>query len=134
MTRAARRAFIRAVLVVFLLSVVVAPAGTIAAEPEFPPGATGYHTYLEMADEVATAATDHPDIVRRFSIGRSQQGRELWAVKAIPLQPTSRFLSASKTPPRNNRQRMCLGPLVLAVRSHQLHRRQMQRLLTLSHA
>lgn len=81
MTRAARRAFIRAVLVVFLLSVVVAPAGTIAAEPEFPPGATGYHTYLEMADEVATAATDHPDIVRRFSIGRSQQGRELWAVK-----------------------------------------------------
>lgn len=86
MTRAVRRAFLRAapglaLLSLTLLTAAWVPPVTSAAEPEFPTGATGYHTYPEMADEVASVATDHPDIVRRFSIGRSLQGRELWAVK-----------------------------------------------------
>jgi carboxypeptidase T len=34
-----------------------------------------------MAAQVAAVAAAHPDIVRRFSIGRSAQGRRLWAVK-----------------------------------------------------
>src|SRR4051812_7749091 len=34
-----------------------------------------------MAAQVAAVAAAHPDIVRRFSIGRSAQGRQLWAVK-----------------------------------------------------
>jgi hypothetical protein len=48
---------------------------------EFPPGYLGFHTYQEMANETAAAAAAYPAIVRRFSIGRSYQGRELWAVK-----------------------------------------------------
>ena len=52
-----------------------------AADPAFPPGNSGFHTYNEMAAEVAATAQAHPDIVERFSIGKSYQGRELWAVK-----------------------------------------------------
>jgi len=34
-----------------------------------------------MAAQIQAAAAAHPDLVRRFSIGRSAQGRKLWAVK-----------------------------------------------------
>jgi murein tripeptide amidase MpaA len=34
-----------------------------------------------MSAEVAAVAAAHPDIVQRFSIGKSYKGRELWAVK-----------------------------------------------------
>jgi carboxypeptidase T len=71
-----------------LLPVVVLAAGLLtpqapatAATPEFPPGETGFHTYDEMANEVAATAAAHPTIVKRFSIGSSYQGRSLWAVK-----------------------------------------------------
>src|SRR5687767_359160 len=56
-------------------------AAAVAVEFEFPPGETGYHTYEEMAAEVEAAAAAYPSIVQRFSIGRSYQGRELWAAK-----------------------------------------------------
>ena len=57
------------------------PAPAAAVEYEFPPGNTGFHTYPEMAAEVAATAAAHPSIVRRFSIGNSYKGRALWAVK-----------------------------------------------------
>jgi carboxypeptidase T len=57
------------------------PAGAAAASPEFPVGWEGYHTYAEMSADVAAVAAAHPDIVSQFSIGKSYQGRELWAVK-----------------------------------------------------
>lgn len=57
----------------------VLPAAAVVYE--FPPGFLGFHTYQEMANETAAAAAAYPAIVRRFSIGRSYQGRELWAVK-----------------------------------------------------
>jgi carboxypeptidase T len=41
----------------------------------------GYHGYAAMSAQIAAVAAAHPDIVRRFSIGRSTQGRQLWAVK-----------------------------------------------------
>ncbi len=76
---------IRSVLAaIALASLTLLPGGGAtarAAEPEFPPGETGFHTYTEMSAEVATAAAAHPDIVRRFSIGKSYEGRDLWAVK-----------------------------------------------------
>jgi len=77
----------RALRIPSLIAIVVAatslavPTFAAAAEPEFPAGDTGYHTYPEMVTEVAQAAIDHPAIVRRFSIGKSYQGRDLWAVK-----------------------------------------------------
>lgn len=47
----------------------------------FEPEDAGYHTYSEMAAELLQVQTDHPSLVQRFSLGRSYQGRELWAVK-----------------------------------------------------
>jgi carboxypeptidase T len=41
----------------------------------------GYHSYDELAAELEAAAAAHPTLVSRFSIGRSYEGRELWAVK-----------------------------------------------------
>ncbi len=42
---------------------------------------TGYHTYAEIAALTKSVADAHPDIAQRFSIGKSYQGRELWAMK-----------------------------------------------------
>ncbi len=52
-----------------------------AAEPDFPDSMSGYHSYPEMVAEIQQAELDHPDIVHVFSIGRSAQGRDIWAAK-----------------------------------------------------
>ena len=58
------------------------PRAPAAAEPRaFPPADSGYHDYAELSAEVADTATAYPNLVRRFSVGRSYQGRELWAAK-----------------------------------------------------
>jgi putative cell wall-binding protein len=54
------------------------PATPAAA---FPSADAGYHTYAELQAEVSAVASAHPSIVQRFSIGRSWEGRELWAAK-----------------------------------------------------
>ena len=54
---------------------------SVATASEFPAGRTGYHSYTETTAEVAAVAAAHPDIVSRFSIGKSYQGRDIWAVK-----------------------------------------------------
>ena len=63
------------VLVAFLV-----PAGARAAD-EFPSRFAGYHTYAEVADDIAAAEAAHPDIVDVFSIGTSYKGRHIWAAK-----------------------------------------------------
>ena len=75
----ARRGVGVAGLTTLLLASLAAPASATAAD--FPAGYTGYHTYAEMAADVAATAAAHPNIVRRFSIGTSYQGRTIWAVK-----------------------------------------------------
>jgi len=72
------RAPIRA-LVIALGLLVAVPTAVLATE--FPAGFTGYHSYTEIAAETAAVAVAHPDIAQRFSIGKSYQGRELWAMK-----------------------------------------------------
>jgi len=52
-----------------------------AATAEFPAGDEGYHTYDEMHAAIVRAEAAHPDIVRVFSVGRSWEGRELWAAE-----------------------------------------------------
>ncbi len=74
-----RRVAALSVLLLILGTAGAAPA--MAADPQFPPGNTGFHTYLEMAAEVKATADAHPAIIHRFSIGKSYSGRELWAVK-----------------------------------------------------
>jgi len=52
-----------------------------AAEPNFPAKDSRYHNYPEMVAEIKAVAAAHPDIVRVFSIGKSYEGRDLWAAK-----------------------------------------------------
>lgn len=60
-----------------LSAAVVAPVPAGA----FPAYDSGYHGYGEMRREIKAIAAAHPNIVRVFSIGRSYQGRRLWAAK-----------------------------------------------------
>ena len=70
----------RAVAPIFAALLILLTA-SIATATEFPAGRTGYHSYTETTAEVAAVAAAHPDIVSRFSIGKSYQGRDIWAVK-----------------------------------------------------
>jgi murein tripeptide amidase MpaA len=48
---------------------------------EYPPRDSGYHSYAEMVAHIRSVEAAHPDIVRVFSIGKSQQGRKIWAAE-----------------------------------------------------
>jgi hypothetical protein len=63
-----------------LLLALITTSATLAAT-DFPSGYRAYHTYAEMVADLNAVVAAHPDIVRKFSIGRSYQGRELWAAK-----------------------------------------------------
>jgi hypothetical protein len=66
-------------LAIALAAIVALPGA--AGATEFPAGYTGFHSYTEITTETAAVAAAHPDIVKRFSIGKSYQGRDLWAMK-----------------------------------------------------
>lgn len=54
----------------------------LAFQPlDFPSYDSNYHNYSEMVAVINKAASDHPNIVKKFSIGKSYQNRDLWAVK-----------------------------------------------------
>ena len=55
--------------------------GLLARAAAFPAADSGYHDYNEMASETAEIAAANPSLVSRFSLGRSYQGREIWALK-----------------------------------------------------
>ena len=59
---------------------VATSAGPAHAE-NFPAKDSLYHTYAEMVTEIHAVAAAHPDIVSVFSIGKSYQGRDIWAAK-----------------------------------------------------
>ncbi|MEU5692567.1 M14 family metallopeptidase [Actinosynnema sp. NPDC020468] len=48
---------------------------------DFPSGYTGYHNYAETVAELNQTVTDHPNLVKLQSIGKSYEGRDLWALK-----------------------------------------------------
>ncbi|HYF92292.1 MAG TPA: M14 family metallopeptidase [Symbiobacteriaceae bacterium] len=48
---------------------------------DFPGEDSNYHNYTEMTTEIDSVVGAHSSIARKFSIGRSVEGRELWAVK-----------------------------------------------------
>ena len=48
---------------------------------DFPAADEAYHNYAEMSAEIQQVAAAYPDLVSPFSIGKSYEGRELWAVK-----------------------------------------------------
>ncbi len=71
----ARTALVAAVMALTAL------LGAPSAAGAFPAYDSGYHSYAEMKREIKAIAAAHPGIVRLFSIGRSYQGRTLWAAK-----------------------------------------------------
>ena len=64
-----------------LLVPLAAPAAVAAAEPNFPTSMSGYHNLPEMVAEIQQAEASYPDLVDVFSIGKSYQGRDIWAAK-----------------------------------------------------
>ena len=55
--------------------------GVHAGGPARAPDLGIYHTYAEMVSELANLATAHPDILALESIGKTYEGRDIWAVK-----------------------------------------------------
>ncbi|MBA2720794.1 MAG: zinc carboxypeptidase [Chloroflexi bacterium] len=64
-----------------LLVPIAAAAPASAAAADFPAGFTGYHTYAEMSADLSAVAARYPAIARKIAIGKSYQGRTIWAVK-----------------------------------------------------
>ena len=54
-------------------------SATVAAD--YPPRDAGYHSFKEMVAHIKSVAAAYPHIVRVFSIGKSHQGRKLWAAE-----------------------------------------------------
>jgi hypothetical protein len=54
---------------------------TTAAEPDFPSFDARYHNLRELVADIRAVEAAHPDLVDVFSIGRSREGREIWAAK-----------------------------------------------------
>ena len=54
---------------------------TPAAAADFPAKDSRYHSYTEMTTDIHAVETAHPSIVHVFSLGKSYQGRNIWAAK-----------------------------------------------------
>lgn len=54
---------------------------TMVTELNFPPADSAYHNYAEMIADIDSVVAAKPGIVTKFSIGKSYEGRDLWAVK-----------------------------------------------------
>ncbi len=48
---------------------------------DFPPADSDYHNYDEMVQKLNQTAQNYPNLVKKFSIGKSYEGRDIWAVK-----------------------------------------------------
>jgi len=59
----------------------IALSAVPAAAADFPPQDSRYHSYPEMVADIQAVEAAHPDIVHVFSIGKSYQGRDIWAAK-----------------------------------------------------
>ena len=68
-------------LIAVVAAVALVPPSSAFAATNFPSGYRAYHTYAETVADLDAVVAAHPGIVRKFSIGRSYQGRELWAAK-----------------------------------------------------
>jgi carboxypeptidase T len=67
------------------ITALVAAAMLASAAPvagaDFPARDYRFHNYSEMVADIRAVQTAHPGIVRVFSIGKSYQGRDIWAAK-----------------------------------------------------
>ncbi len=71
----------RTILVIVLAGLLTASLATVAEAADYPAKDARFHSYPEMVSHIKAVAADHPGIVRVFSIGKSHQGRKLWAAE-----------------------------------------------------
>lgn len=45
------------------------------------PNATGYHSFEQMEKEISDLAEANPDIIQKVSLGKTAEGRDIWALK-----------------------------------------------------
>ena len=64
-----------------MLASFAAAPGVGAADPNFPAKDSRYHNFPEMVAAIKATEAAYPDLVHVFSIGKSAQGRDLWAAK-----------------------------------------------------
>ncbi len=78
----ARRAAFRGIPFSIALSLVALLLLTVqpVAATE-PPGFEYFHTYAENEQVIDDIVASHPNIAQKFSIGRSYEGRQIWAIK-----------------------------------------------------
>jgi carboxypeptidase T len=57
------------------------PTLQITRPQDFPSADAAFHNYAEMVAEIQQVAAANPDIVNNFSIGKSYEGRDIWAAK-----------------------------------------------------
>jgi carboxypeptidase T len=76
--RLATRPFVG--LAPLVVTAMLASASPVAAA-DFPARDSRYHNYSEMVADIRAVQAAHPNIVRVFSIGKSYQGRDIWAAK-----------------------------------------------------
>jgi hypothetical protein len=85
--RAHSRKFILSIIIMGLLTFssispsVFTVISTSSAEEPRPLGPTVYHSFAEMETELNQIAADHPSITKLESIGKSYEGRDIWAMK-----------------------------------------------------
>ncbi|MDQ1656292.1 MAG: carboxypeptidase [Cryptosporangiaceae bacterium] len=48
---------------------------------DFPPSDANYHNYAEQVADIDAVVAQYPAIAKKFSIGTSYEGRQIWAVK-----------------------------------------------------
>ena len=70
-----------AVLATVLAAIALASVAGPAAAANFPAKDSRFHNYAEMVAEIKAAEAARPSIVDVFSIGKSYQGRDIWAAK-----------------------------------------------------
>lgn len=56
-------------------------ATAISLGDDFPGADAKYHNYDEMVADITATVAAHPDIVSMFSIGKSYEGRDIWAAR-----------------------------------------------------
>jgi carboxypeptidase T len=76
-----RRTSVAAAALAALLVGSAVPALGFKSTEEFPAGYEAYHTYTEVVAVLDATVAAYPKIARKFSIGESYEGRQIWALK-----------------------------------------------------
>ena len=71
----------RTALTIALALVMAGLAAVPGAAADYPAKDSDYHSYPEMVSHIKQVAAKHPGLVRVFSIGKSHQGRKIWAAE-----------------------------------------------------